>query len=95
MPIDASTAGVLLGLLLIGLLVYWTCRRLLFGDRNDPSMFIGGDWLLVRASGVPLVAILVAVTAVVLWPYLGVTSAGVLIALLAYWLVSQLEETKG
>lgn len=75
--------------------VYWTYERAR-GDRDDPSLSFGRDWVLVRFSGLPLVALVVGVLAVVLWPALlaegGWIIALGLAALIAFWIVAKWRE---
>jgi len=59
--LDGLLAGTtpwraLLAAMLAFALAWWTIERLL-GDRDDPSFVLGGDWVLIRASGLPLVAL--------------------------------------
>lgn len=48
-------------------LLWWTFDRLL-GDRDDPSFSVGGDWVLIRFSGLPLIAVVAGVVMISLGP---------------------------
>jgi hypothetical protein len=54
------------GILFLSLL-WWTGERMM-GDSDDPSVNLGGDWLLFRASGHVLVALVAGVIGLALAP---------------------------
>jgi len=51
------------------MLLWWTVERIL-GDNDDPSVSFGGDWILLRASGLPLIAIVSGAIGLLLLPEL-------------------------
>jgi len=60
-------------------LVWWTADRAM-GEDNDPSVSLGGDWLLFRASGHALVALLAGVAGVLLAPEILARESGTWVA---------------
>lgn len=59
------------------MLLWWTVERLL-GDNDDPSVSVGGDWILMRASGLPLIALTAVAVGLLLAPELLESETGVL-----------------
>lgn len=60
-------------------LVWWTFDRAM-GENNDPSVSLGGDWVLFRASGHALVALLAAVAGALLGPEILANQSGTWVA---------------
>lgn len=76
------------------LLLAWTARRVVSDDMSDPSLSIGRDYLLVRASGMVAIALVGGVAAVLLAPEILGSARGIwigvlLLGLLAFWAVSE------
>lgn len=87
--------GAIAGLLMLAVL-WWTVDRIL-GESDDPSASAGGDWLLLRASGLPLVALTSMVAALLLAPEIMASDTGIyvvlgLIGIVALWYGYKREE---
>lgn len=86
---------VVAGVVLLWLLVAtWNRIR---GDGDDPSAHIGGDYLLVRVSGIIAIAVGVGAVGLLLLPEImttgrGLAIVGFLAALLVYWVWSESSE---
>jgi len=97
----ASTTGwraLVAGMLLFALL-WWTVERIL-GDSDDPSFVLGGDWVLFRASGLPLIALTAVGIGLLLAPEIMASNAGVLAvlplaAVVMIWWGYKTEEREG
>jgi len=70
------------------MLFWWTVERIL-GDSDDPSLSFGGDWVLLRASGLPLIAIVSGAIGLLLLPELsregGLIGTAVLLGIVMLW----------
>lgn len=98
----AIRAGNLLRLGIGGIamawLLYQTYERA-SGDMDDPSVSVGRDYLLIRASGIVAIAAAVGVVGLSWAPEILATRRGmaigiVLFGLLGYWYISENEEVE-
>lgn len=89
-----SIGGVrlLIGAMVVIYLAWQTYDRVFNDDMDDPSMFVGGDWLLFRASGIAYVGILVIVGGLLLAPWMNAPLALLLAGLFVFWWISEDEE---
>jgi hypothetical protein len=60
------------------MLLWWTVERIL-GDSDDPSISFGGDWILLRASGLPLIALVAGGIGLLLLPELSAGPGGMVV----------------
>jgi len=79
-------ARVLVAVFLAIMLLWWTVERIL-GDSDDPSISFGGDWILLRASGLPLIAIVAGLIGLLLWPELAGSTGGMAVTVVLMGIV--------
>jgi len=83
---------LLLGGMLVVYLAWQTYDRVFNDDMDDPSMFLGGDWVLFRASGIAYIGVLVIAGGVLLAPWMNGPLALLLAGLFVFWWISEDEE---
>lgn len=84
LQVDMTMMRLIGGFGVIALLGYWTLDRLL-GDRGDPSIILGGNWTLIRVSGIALIGLFAVLAGVLLMPWMNAGLAGILVLLVVGW----------
>jgi len=98
-PIGPTSLRALIAAMLLFALLWWTVERIL-GDSDDPSFVLGGDWILARVSGLPLIALTAVLVGLLLAPELLASNTGVvalvpLAGLIMLWWGYKTEEREG